>query len=102
MKKLFLIPVLAFLFASCEKEDDPVKLPPPGSLLTMEADMGSFYDDQVYVDLETGARLKVPYKIYDLAFEASPNGFRVYLNTGKFMFVANSGSVDMSAADSTG
>ncbi len=94
--------LLIIVFASCEKEDDAVVLPPPGSMQTMVANMGIYYDNQVYVDFETGNQKVVPYRAYDLAFEASPSGYRIYLNTGKYMFVANSGNTDMATADSTG
>jgi len=91
-----------FLFTSCEKEDTAIVLPPPGDLKLMVADMGVNYDNQVYVDLETGSQKSVPYRSYDLAFEAAPGGFRVYLNTGKLMFVANTSTGDMVSADTTG
>ena len=94
--------MILVVFASCEKEDVPIKLPPPGSMQIMTANMGSYYDNQVYVDFETGTQKVVPYRTYDLAFESSANGFRVYLNTGKYMFVANTGSTDMASADTTG
>lgn len=90
------------LFASCEKEDTPIQLPPPGDLTTGSAAMGINYDNQVYVDFETGQTTSVPYRSYDLAFEASADGWRIYLNTGKFMFVANTLTSDMTAADTTG
>jgi|SRR5688572_6755015 len=93
---------LILIFASCEKEDVAIQLPPPGNMQTMVANMGTYYDNQVYVDFETGAQKVVPYRAYDLAFEASPDGFRIYLNTGKYMFVVNSGSTDITTADSTG
>lgn len=102
MRNLLCYFALLLLFASCEKEDDPVTLPPPGELQTMTAEMGNSYDNQVYVDLETGTQTVVPYRSYDLAFEASANGFRIYLNTGKLMFVLNTGSTDITTADTTG
>ena len=68
----------------------------------MSASMGINYDNQVYVNLETGAKKTVPYRKYDLAFEASANGFRIYLNTAKLMFAANTFTTNMSVADSTG
>lgn len=102
MKRFLYYIAFIIVFASCEKEDIAVKLPPPGPLQTMVANMGSYYDNQIYVDLETGTQKSVPYRSYDLAFEASATGFRVYLNTGKFMFAGNSGSTDIATADSTG
>jgi hypothetical protein len=97
---MFLLAII--LFSSCEKEDKAIVLPPPGDLTKAVANMGSAYDNQVYFDFETGTQKVVPYRSYDIAFEASADGFRVYLNTGKFMFVANTFSTDITTADSTG
>lgn len=103
MGKGFWLWIIAFpLLASCEKAENPIILPAPGNLQTMAASMGLNYDNQVYVDFKTGAQKSAPYRSYDLAFEASENGFRIYLNTGKFMFVALTGDTNMVAADSTG
>ena len=102
MRSFIYLLLAVVVFASCEKEDKSIVLPPPGSMQTMEASMGLNYDNQVYVDFETGNQKVVPYRSYDLAFEASANGFRVYLNTGKFMFVANTGASEITIADSTG
>jgi hypothetical protein len=103
MKKLlaYIIP-LSMLLVSCEKEDKPMVLPPPGSLQTMTSKMGVYYDDQVYVDFSTGNQTISPYRAFDLAFEASPDGFRLYLNTAKLMFVNNTYSTDISTTDTTG
>ncbi|HEX5003573.1 MAG TPA: HmuY family protein [Bacteroidia bacterium] len=99
---MLLIIVPALFLTSCQKEDTPMTLPPPGDLETMVAAMGNSYDNQVYVDLSTGSQVTVPYKSFDLAFEAAPNGWRIYLNTAKYMFVANTGAITFSAADTTG
>ncbi|MEY3343642.1 MAG: hypothetical protein RL090_1326 [Bacteroidota bacterium] len=92
---------LPFL-VSCEKEELPYVLPTAGEIDTLTANMGVNYDNQVYVDFKTGSQKSVPYRSYDLSFETDANGFRIYLNTGKFMFVANSGDTSMTSADSTG
>ncbi|MBP8904600.1 MAG: HmuY family protein [Bacteroidia bacterium] len=102
MRQLLVYISLLIFFASCEKEDEKVVLPPPGEITTMTAAMGNNYDNQVYVDFETGQQVSVPYRSYDLAFEASETGFRVYLNTGKLMFIVNTGSTDILNADTTG
>lgn len=97
---LLLFPAI-FLLNSCMKEDERMMLPPSGELKVLSATMGVNYDDQVYADLETGITKSVPYRSYDLAFEASPDGWRLYLNTGKLMFVKNSGTTDFATADSS-
>lgn len=102
MKRHYLFIFLILILASCEKEDTAIKLPPPGDLKLSVANMGSNYDNQVYFDFETGYQKSVPYRSYDLAFEASADGFRLYLNTGKLMFVTNTFSTEIQAADTTG
>jgi hypothetical protein len=103
MKNIVLIFASALLlFSSCMKEDDAITLPSPGSVKQMTAVMGNNYETQIYVNLETGASVSRPYKAYDLAFEASAQGMRIYLNSGKYMFACNSGSDQMTSADSVG
>lgn len=97
-----ILSVVLPLLIACEKDELPYVLPAAGALDTMSANMGVNYDNQVYVDFKTGKQKSVPYRSYDLAFETDANGFRIYLNTGKFMFVANSGDTSMATADSTG
>jgi hypothetical protein len=91
---------LLILFASCEKEDSAYTLPPPGDLQSMVAAMGNNYENQVFVDLSTGEQVTRSYKLYDIALEASPDGWRLYLNTAKFMFLANTGDTSFADADS--
>lgn len=97
-----LLPYCLLFLTSCEKEDSPITLPPPGDMKVLSASMGVNYDNQVYVDLETGFTKTIPYRSWDLAFENSPSGFRIYLNTAKLMFAANTTTTDMATADSTG
>lgn len=94
--------VTLLLVTACEKAEKPLVLPPAGAIDTLSASMGVNYDNQVYVDFQTGTTKSVPYRSYDLAFEASADGFRIYLNTAKFMFVGNTGNTDMQGADSSG
>src|SRR5205814_1697550 len=83
---IYLILLLVTLFASCEKDDKAITLPPPGDLKNATTTMGINYDNQVYFSFGSGEAVTKPYRIYDLAFEASANGSRVYLNTAKSMF----------------
>lgn len=90
------------MLSSCMKEDDSIILPPPGDVKVLTATMGNNYETQIYVNLETGASVSHPYKAYDLAFEASPQGMRIYLNSGKYMFACNTDTTGMLLADSIG
>ena len=90
------------IITGCEKEDSPITLPDAGPVSTAVANMGLNYDNQVYYDFGTGKQVVKPYRMYDLAFEALPAGFRVYLNTAKLMFVCHTGATDFTGADTTG
>lgn len=84
------------------KKDKAVTLPSPGPVKQMVVTMGSTYDNQIYVSLSQGTQVTRPYRQYDLAFEASVNGLRVYLNSGKMMFINNTLSCEINTADSSG
>ncbi len=105
MSNKIYFPVLCFLsvvvlFSSCEKNNDvAVTLPPPGNVTLDSVSMGSTYDTMVFVDLSTGVKTVKPFRIYDLAFEASDDGQFIYLNTGKYMFAARTSFTDFASAD---
>lgn len=97
---VFLFLSVAVLFSSCEKDEDvAVVLPPPGNVAFDSVSMGATYDTMVFVDLSTGAKTSRPFRIYDLAFEASSDGQFIYLNTGKYMFAARTSFTDFASAD---
>ncbi len=97
------------LFSSCEKDDDvAIKLNNDtlslfdSTLKLQQISIGVNNDTMVFVDLTTGATSSSPVKVYDLAFEASPTGQFIYLNTGKYMFAYRTTHTDVLLADSTG
>lgn len=106
MRKTTILTILSLTFllflSSCEKDDEAITLPPPGDLQNAEAAMGINYDNQVYFSFGSGQSVTKPYRIYDLAFEASADGYRVYLNTAKYMFAKKTSSTDITTADSSG
>lgn len=102
MKRLGFLLIVVMLLSSCMKEDAAITLPAPGPVKQGTANMGLNYENQVYYNLETGTSIVRPYKTYDLAFEASKNGFHIYLNSAKFMFACNTESYDMTTADTVG
>jgi hypothetical protein len=91
-------------FTSCQKEDEAVILPPPGDLTKVIADIGAgpSYNEQVYVSLSKNMQVSRNIKDWDIAFEASPNGYRVYLNTGKNMFACHTGVSSFTDVDTVG
>ncbi len=87
--------VLALLLASCEKEEQPVELPPkPSEVKLLSVDMGKDYRSQVFVDLASGKTQTIDNLSWDLAFDASPQGMAIYQNSGKNVLTANSGSTE--------
>lgn len=94
--RLFLISLLtSLLLTSCFKEDE--KIPPydRGDRVTVKIEMTQTYKYQVFYNL--GENLVVSSndkKIWDLAFESSPNGSHILLNTTNFMMLANTGETD--------
>jgi len=102
MKRIALFLFVIVSLSSCMKEDEAITLAPPGPVKQGVANMGVNYENQIYFDLETGNSIVRPYKTYDLAFEASKSGLRIYLNSAKFMFACKTQSHDMATADTVG
>lgn len=87
---LLLSILLVLLFPSCEKAESPVTLPPKGSARLGQVHMGTYYQNQVFFDFETGQEIMTsPVSSWDFAFEASEDGFHVFMNGGKNIFVYN-------------
>lgn len=99
---IFCALLLVFL-SSCFKEDDPV--PPyqsPGGVSSNVANIGPYYGDQLYYDLETDSFIKtVNRESWDLAFQCGDNEYHIFTNLAKRMSVANSGVTDFSAVTSS-
>ena len=89
------------VFASCEKEDSPVILPPAGSAIPATVTMGETYDNEIYFDFETGSVVKIsPNNLWDIAFEASSDGYHAYLNGGMDIFAYNTQNTNGYAVNS--
>lgn len=105
MKPYFLyLGLLCIGFCSCEKKEFPVPVHDPGNVITTSVDMGSTYEWQIYYDLETNRMVSKNLKTaWDLAFEASAEGFHVVLNSSKSTFCYNTAnSVFESVTDTLG
>jgi len=95
---LWLVP---FFFFSCLKEDTPVPAHQPGNIETVQIEIGYPYLNQVYYDCGTNSVVKINTKYdWDLAFECTPSGFHVLLNTARGMFIANQGNVSFASVTS--
>ncbi len=92
--------------AGCTRGELPVHPHEAGNVISGSSDMGATYKYQVYYDLgdnrEVGRNLKTS---WDLAFEATSEGFHVVLNTAKSMVAMATTSTDFASvafADTAG
>ncbi len=102
-----LFPVLFILsLSSCFKSELPVPEHNPGNTITQTVNMGKDYRTCYYYSLQNNVVVSQNLKTdWDIAFEASTNGFHIFLNTGKSMFAMRTGKTSMSAItidDTTG
>ncbi len=93
--------ILTSLLSSCLKEDIAVSAPVAGYMETVQIKIGYPYLYQVYYDCGTNSVVSTNTKYdWDLAFECTPDGFHVQLNTAKGIFISNEGSSIFSAVTS--
>jgi hypothetical protein len=91
MLRHYLVLIIALCFlASCEKAEDPIVLPPPGTATHGTVDLGPNYEKQVYFNFETmGSVFSSDPLAWDLAFEASQGGRQVFINGGNQVYLYN-------------
>jgi hypothetical protein len=86
--------VLAFLLASCFKNEEAIAPHARGGVRADTIPMTVNYTYQVYFDLGTGMIVSKNEKTTgDLGFECTPAGWHIILNTANFMKVADIGEV---------
>lgn len=91
--KNFVWIILAFLLSSCFKEDEQISPHTPGDVETAMIALTKNYADNVFFSLESGDAVLTSGKLqWDLGFESGEAGWRVYLNTTRFMQAAPTGS----------
>ncbi len=92
-------------FSSCMKDlQEDIKLPTfpiPEGVKIGSAELGPTYLNQVFYNLATNQTVK-SYTLYDfdLAFESTPGGWHILLNSSRFMHAGNSGITDFAAVTS--
>ena len=88
MKKiLYIILILVF---GCEQDEIPIR-PSSSELQSFQIEMESDYKYQVYYNLENNIVVKQNLKTeWDLAFEASEDGWKIITNSARFAKVAES------------
>lgn len=109
VQKLILLIILAATFTSCFKDDERITPYDRGERITDTIPMthinagGSvqLYLNQVYYNLNDSTITSVNEKIsFDLAFDASENDFRIWLNTANFMLSGKSDKTELEAVSS--
>jgi hypothetical protein len=76
-----LITACSLFVVSCQKPDEPIVLPQQNGSQRVEIDMGEDYTDQLFFDFETNSIVYTsPILSWDLAFEATSNGYHVFMN----------------------
>ena len=93
--------------ASCKKRELPVPAHDPGNVTTATVNMESDYRWQIYYSLQSNTVVSRNRKTaWDVAFEASPAGWHVVLNSAKFMMAiplrGKSVLAGVTAADTAG
>ena len=96
------IGVFFTLFISaCEKKEAAIVLPKANDSLQLEsASLGSNYDKQIFLNIETKEQTVIENNIWDLYFDADEYGHSIYINGGKGILIANSGSTKFNAISS--
>ncbi|UTW67793.1 HmuY family protein [bacterium SCSIO 12643] len=90
--------ILLMGLSSCFREDSPMAPITPGSIETVQIEIGYPYLNQIYYDCGTNKIVRTHTKYaWDLAFECASDGYRVRLNTAKGEFIANMGNVSFDA-----
>lgn len=89
---------LPLLLFSCEKPEDPVKLPPrPSSAVLYQVTMGNDYPRQLYFNINGTVTADIDRTIWDLAFDAGEESVSVYMNGGKGVLIAATGDTSLKA-----
>ena len=93
-----LITACSLFVISCQKPDEPIALPRQNGSQRVEIDMGEDYTDQLFFDFETNSIVYTsPILSWDLAFEASPVGYHVFMNGAAKVLTYNTHETDILA-----
>ncbi len=100
--KLFFILFISVLFFGCEKKELPVKKYNRGDVITAQIDMEPNYKNQVWYRLSDNKIVSTNLRTdWDLAFEASQNGWHIMLNGANAMKVYKTNFAELSQVNDT-
>lgn len=93
------IPICAVVLTGCMREELPVPRAPRGDAREIQHCLGQGYQQQLWIDLASGAVVRSNSVMdWDLAFESAPGGWRIMLNGGRLMKALNTGASSIDAA----
>ena len=92
---------ISIFFSGCFKEENPIPRAPQGDTEVVQIPLTSNYDKQFYFDLFTNQIVASNNnEAWDLAFDASDNGYHIWLNSSKLMQAWNTGRKDFASINS--
>ncbi|MDB5271771.1 MAG: hypothetical protein JWO58_138 [Chitinophagaceae bacterium] len=92
----------AILLNACAVKEIPVPAHDAGAVITTSVDMSTTYKWQIYYSLQNNAVVNTVLKsTWDLGFESGDDGYRIILNTSKFMYAYNTHHTDFTAVTDT-
>jgi hypothetical protein len=101
LRNIFYISIL-FFFSSCFEEDERVTPHEPGEVETATIAQKQDYSQTVFFDLGNGdGVLETGKMAWDLALESQAGGWRIYLNTTRFMLAARTAKTDFDSVTDT-
>ncbi|MDY0075639.1 MAG: HmuY family protein [Bacteroidales bacterium] len=109
IQKLILLIILSALFTSCFKDDERITPFERGDRITDTIPMTNItpsgsvqaYANQVYYSLNDSTIVSInEKKSFDLAFDATEDGSRIWLNTTNFMLAGKSDKTDLEDVNS--
>lgn len=96
MSRIVIGVVVCLFFAACEPNELPIPKHVQGDVRKATVNVNTDYRYQVYYNLERNEMVgRVLKSTWDFAFEASPNGFNIKLNSGKAMYAFQSTQTDI-------
>lgn len=103
MKNWILYLSISVVFiSSCQKDEIPIAAHTPGELETSQVEMGIYYPDQVWYNIETGMEVSRNHKTdWDIAFENNDPGWRITINSANIAYIAKTGTTDITAVKDT-
>lgn len=78
--------ILLLSLTACFKKEDPIALPAGNSEINSFS-LGKGYEKEVFFDLSTNSFQERRWADWDICFDASKDGYGVFINTGKSMSV---------------